>query len=305
MANKYGKKLGKLNKNWKQTKNDFGDSTGGFETIPSGNYVIGKIKCELDEDANGLLLIKRESEVLEGDHAGFILKDRINLDPSVSPRAQEFLLKWLNLLGYQVDSLEEDLEATLDEINDNASATFKATIKEKDGFNNVYFNAVLDEGEGLSDDDSSDDDSSDDDTSNSTRDEIPDIDSMKTRQLKKLVKDENLDVDLSGSPEDDDIRDMIETAWDKPSVEDAPEPEPEKAVSKRTSRKTAKEDSGDAKLKKGLFDLGDGFGIADVSEDDDFDTLKKVLGDYTFPKKELEAKEIKLLKDCGLEKTIK
>jgi hypothetical protein len=303
MASKYGRKLGKLDGSWKKTKNEFGDSTGEFETVPTGNYVLGKLNCVLEEDPNGLLRIAREQTILEGDHADFVVKDRMNLDPSIAPRGQEFVLKWLNLLGYQVDSLADDLEETLDAINANEDATFQATIKEKDGWNNVFYNKVLEEGSAAAE---PGEDENPDEGGETERDEMPDIDDMSKRQLKKLIKDEKLDVDLSGEPDEDDIRDAIEEAWKMPSVGADEEPEPEKETGRTSRRSASRKDKGgdDEKLRKALFELGDAFGI-DVNADDNLATLKKEMKDYTFKKKELEAKEVKLLEDAGLSETIK
>ena len=304
MANTYGKKLGKLDSSWKKTKSEFGDSTGGFETVPTANYVIGKLHCELGEDPNGYLRIERKQTILEGEHADFIVKDNMNLDPAIAPRGQEFALKWLNLLGYTVDSLADDLEETLDAINENEDATYKATIKEKDGWNNVFYNGVLDEGSGAAEPDDGVEDGGEDKESNNSvsgRGEMPDIDELKTRQLKKLIKEEKLDVSVEDDADDDDLRDAIEAAWDKPPVGAT-----EEKSTGRTSRRAAKSDNkdDDEKMRVGLYTLADAFGIS-VDADDTLPALKKTLGDFTFKKKELEAKEIKLLEDTGLEKIIK
>lgn len=290
----YKRKLKSLGKNWDNTRGEFGDSTGGFETVPSGNYVIGKLHCELEEDGDGNPRIKREQIILEGDHADFKVTDRMNIVESVAPRGMEFLLKWLNLLGYEVKSLDEDLEETLDAINENADATYQATIKEKDGFNNVFYNKVLEEG--------NTEPGGSDESGESERGEMPDIDDMTMRKLKKLIKDEELDVEVTDDMAEDDIRDEIEKAWDKPKSSDEPASEP--ATTSRRASRRSKSGGDDDKLRKALFTLGDAFGI-DVDKDDDLAKLKKTLGDFTFKKKELEAKEVKVLEDADLGDIIK
>jgi len=295
MASKYGRKLNKLDTSWKKTKDEHGESTGGFETVPSGNYVIGKLHVELEEDQNGCLRVARSQTVLEGDHAGFVVKDRMNLDPSIAPRGQEFMLKWLNLLGYQVDSLSEDLESTLEAINENQEATFAATIKEKDNWNNVYYNKVLEEGGGAQPE-------PENKGGEEEAGEMPDLDAMTKRQLKKLIEENDLGVNAEEYTDDDDLRDAIDMAWKKPKVSKATTKEkPVGRASRQASPKAGKDDE---KTRKALFDLGDAFGIS-VNEDDSLAQLVKTLKEFTFKKKELEAKEVELLETVGLSEIIK
>lgn len=297
MPSKYGRKLNKLDSTWKKTKDEHGDSTGGFETVPSGNYVIGKLHAELEEDQNGCLRVARSQTILEGDHAGFVVKDRMNIDPSIAPRGQEFLLKWLNLLGYQVDSLSEDLEETIEAINANQDATFSSTIKEKDGWNNVYYNKVLEEGGASAE--------TEDNNGEVETGEMPDLDAMTRRQLNKLVQSEKLNVEVADAMADDDLRDAIETAWRKPRV-GATKEETSKSVGRVSRRGSAQKSGGedDEKTRKSLFNLGDAFGIP-VEANNSLAELIKTLKEYTFKKKELEAKEAKLLEDVGLSEIIK
>ena len=285
-------KLSKLDKGWDDTKDEFGDSTGGLETIPSGNYVVNKVKAELVENSKGNLMIKRSVTIQEGDEEGNKAHDNMNIE---TERGPEFLLKWLNLMGIQVDSLKEDLEDALKQISDNEEASYGVTIKEDGSYNKIFFNKCIDEGDTSGSGSSDAGDDGDDD--------MPDIDDLSGRKLKKFIKENELDVDPKDFEDEDDLRDAIEEAW--PDRGSKKEKKEEKTASRRASRKSKGDDDGvDEKTLQSLRDLSDAFGIK-INEDDDLAEIKKTLKDYDFKKKDLEKSEITALKKAGLEKTIK
>ena len=89
-------------------------------------------------------MIKRYAVIKEGDLEGDTIYDNMNLE---TERGPEFLLKWLNLMGIQVDSLKKDLKEALEKVSANEEATFQCSVKDKDGYNNIYFNKIIDEGD--------------------------------------------------------------------------------------------------------------------------------------------------------------
>jgi len=286
-------KLGQLDKNWGDVKEEFGDSTGGFSTVPSGNYVLHKVTAKLDESASsGKLMVKRSAEVKEGDYEGETIYDNLNIE---TDRGPEFLLKWLNLMGYQVDSLKDDLESALEAITNNPDATYQCSVKEADGYNNIYFNKCIDEGDP---DGSGDEGGSDDPGDGGDGIELPDLDELTRRQLKKLIKENSLKVDADEHEDDDDLRDAIETA----AKEAKPKKEP-KSSGRSASRRSASK-SGDSEILKKLTSLSEAFGIQ-FEEGCSLSELKKTLKEYTFKPKDLEDEEAQALKDAGLGSIIK
>lgn len=288
-------KLSQLDKGWDDVRDEFGDSTGGFSTIPSGNYVFHKVKASLDESKSGGLLVKRSAVVKEGDLEGETCYDNMNLE---TERGPEFLLKWLNLMGYQVDSLKKDLEDALQKISDNEEATFQVTVKEADGYNNVYYNKCIDEGDpdggGTSTESGKTDDAGD-------AGDMPELDELSKRKLKKLIKENSLDVDEGEYEDDDELRDAIEEAWKKKGSSSKSD-KSEKTATRTASRKSG--DKSDKKILKGLYDLCDAFGIK-YEEDADLKEMKKSLNGYSFKPKDLDKSEKQALEDAGLEKIIK
>jgi hypothetical protein len=275
-------KLAKLDKSWDDTKDEFGDSTGGFSTVPSANYVVAKVKASLGESGSGGLMVKRNALIKEGDLEGETIYDNMNIE---TDRGPEFLLKWLNLMGVQVDSLKKDLEKALEKISANEEATFQISCKEKDGYNNMYFNKCIEEG-----------DIDDEGSGSEKTEDTPDLDNMSKRQLKKYIKENKLDVDPDDIDDDDELRDAIEAALKE-------KPKEEKSTSRRASRKTeSKKD--DKKILKGLYNLCDAFGIK-CNEDDDLNEFKKTLDGYTFKDKDLDESEKEMLEAAGLGKIIK
>lgn len=185
-------------------------------------------------------------------------------------------------MGYQVDSLQKDLEDTLAEISSNEDATFRVSIKtDENNLSNIYFNKMIDEGGGVS---SKSDDGDDDD------DQLPNLDEMSRRKLQKFIKEHDLDVEID--QDEDDLRDDIESVWKKRS----------KGEEKKTAEKKKKSNDDD-KIIKGLQDLCDTFGIK-FNKNDDLSELKATLDGFTFKKKELDDDEVKALKDADLEELI-
>lgn len=294
MATSINTKLAQLDKNWDDIKEEFGDQTGGLQNPPSGPYVVHKVKAELGvSQSSGNLMVKRNVTVKEGDHEGEKCFDNMQLE---TERGKEFLLKWLNLMSYKVDSLKKDLPDTLKAISENEDATFGVSIKTdpESNLSNIYFNKVIDEGE--LDDGEHEEKTSSRRSSSKSKEELPDLDEMSLRKLKKFIKDNDLDVDTE--QDEDDIRDSIEEAWKEKNKED------EKEKPSRRRRTAGRKSSDDEKSIQGLKDLCDAFGIK-YNKTDDIDDFKKTLDGYEFKEKELEESEVKLLEEVELDKIIK
>jgi len=296
-------KLAKLDKNWDSTKEEFGNSTGGIESVPGGTYIVNKVKAELAVSSKNNLMIKRSAKIVEGELEGTTVYD--NSMTIETERGPEFLLKWLNVMGYEVDSLKKDLEPTLQAINENEEATYKVLVKEDDGFNKIYFNKCLDEG-GTEDGSDADADTDAEDVSRESV-EIPDLDSLSGRKLKKVIKDNDIDVDPAEYDDEDDLRDAIEEAFKSKVSSEKKKEEPAKEAKAKhgaPARRKGKAKGPDTeKLNQGLKDICDAFGIG-FEDDDSFEEMKKTLAKTKFKKKDLEEAEIEVLEESGLGKNI-
>jgi len=303
------KALKNLGKAWKNAKEEFGDSTGGFETVPTGTYVFHKITAELTTSkTSGDPMVSRCVTIKEGDYADQKVWDNNVL---TTDRGPEFLLKWLNFMGYAVDSLEDDLEDVLEQITKNEDCVIKGQIK-SDEFTNIYFNEILEEG----DVPEAEEEEPEGEEPEGEEPEADGFDDMDRKELKAHIKEEELDIKVYKSMSDEDIVEAIRALAPEEAEEEEAEPEPEpeeeeeeEAPVKSGKKKTAISKQGsakkdDAKTIKGLKGLCDAFGI-DYNKGDDLATYVETMKEYTFKRKELDDKEVAALEAAGLEKLIK
>jgi len=290
-------KLKALDSNYEDARKEFGDSTGGFDPVPSGNYVVHQVKAEIAESkSSDALLVKMKMKILEGDCEGRMVFNNMSIS---SERGPEFIHKWLNVMGKKVAKLSTGLEKALEEISADEESSYAVSVKTNadNGMSNVYFNRALD-----------------DDAASTSTEETGghdyDLDSMSLRKLKKLIKDEELDVNADDHEDIEDLRDAIDEALNE-SSEAAGDPEPadepdedEKPAARRGKKEEPKEEEDEDENLDALKDLFDAFGIR-VNEDDGMSEIKKALKKVTFKRKDLEGSEIKLLEDCGLGDKIK
>jgi hypothetical protein len=338
-------KLKGFNKRWKDTRKDVGDSSGGFDTVPTGNYVVGEVKLEITEGQPGLGIGVR-CTVLEGEEEGAKASCVQWLESN--ERSLEFAMQLLNFFGESdVDDLEEDLEPALERISKKKDARYKARIVESGGFNNIYFNAVLDEGEGG--------DEGDDGKDATPSGGADDLDKMDMDALIDLAEEKgvleanDLTRRKARKVDEDDLRDMIEKHLESSGGDedagggDAPDLDKldqdgllelcdEKdlweamGTTKRKARKMDDDDLRDAieKAMQGGGSGDSGGGDEDggdeltdqirnllvaygieAKDDDDLATLKRKAKGYKFPKKELEKHEVAALEKAGMEDRIK
>lgn len=285
--------LKRLSKDFKSAKIKVGDETGAQIVIPKGNYVFNKIKMELSETKAGEPCVKMWVDIIEGDFEGETAFSMINLGGDHPDWGMERLCKVLNFFGLEVDDFEDELEEALKEITDNEACTVKGQL-DSDNMK-MFFNEIVDEGD-VPDagDDKKSGDNPDDDLDDMDRDELEEVAEdlgAKPRKMKKL--------------DDDELRDWIEGARDESNDDSEPEKEKEEKATKKPAKKSAarkskSDDTGDdKKLKKGLMDLCETFGI-EFNKKDDIDTLTESISELTFKKKDLEEDELELLKSIGI-----
>jgi hypothetical protein len=290
-------KLKALDSNYEDAKQEFGDSTGGFDPVPSGNYVVHQVKAEIAESkSSDALLVKMKMKILEGDCEGRMVFNNMSLS---SERGPEFIHKWLNVMGKKVNKLSTGLEKALEEISSDEESSYAVSVKTNpdNGMSNVYFNRALDS------------DASTASTEDAGGHEF-DLDSMSLRKLKKLIKDEGLNVNADDIEDIEDLRDAIDAALNETGDEKADESEAEedeadaKPVARRGKKEEQKSEEDEDEYLDPIKDLCDAFGIR-VNEEDGMSEIKKALKNITFKRKDLEKSEITLLENCGLGSKIK
>ncbi len=331
-------KLKGFNKRWKNTREEVGDKTGGFETINGGNYVVGELKLEFVEGSTGLG-VGRRCVVLEGDLEGHKVSDVQWLESN--DRSLEFAMQFMNFLGEtEVEDLEADLEPAMERVNARKGAKYKVRVTETGGFNNIYFNSILEEG--------------DDDAGTATSGGSS-VDEMDLDALLELAEDKDL-WDAMGTTRRkarkmnlDDLRDLVEKnlpSGDEAGEEAGSDEMPDldeldqdglldladgkdlfegMGTTRRKARKLDLDDLRDGIEKAwgggdaGSSEAGSGdddglvdsirnllvaYGI-DCKDGDDLKALKKRAEGYKFPKKELEKHELAALKKAGMEDKVK
>lgn len=273
-------KLKNLDGDFSDVQEKFGSDTGnGYPILEAGDYIVDNITAKLIENNEGLLMVIRGMTICEGDLSGETGSDIMNLG---SERGPEFLLKWLNFMGYTITTLSDDLEDTLEAITNNTSATAKVHVKQSDDgkYNNFYFNSLEDAGAVDEPDTSTDPEPGP--SSN-------ELDDMNMPELKEYIKEHKLSIRIKATTKKPDLIKRIQAAQQNGTPD----------VQQKATRKKADTNG----TFSGLKDLCREFEFK-TEGIDDLEGIKTFLGAYTFSPDELSTQETELLTSAGLEKLI-
>jgi len=271
-------KLKNLDNDFSDVQEKFGSDTGnGYPILEGGDYIVDNITAKLIENTEGTLMVIRGMTILEGDLSGETGSDIMNLG---SERGPEFLLKWLNFMGYTITTLSDDLEDTLEAITNNTSATAKVHVKQSDDhkYNNFYFNSLEDTGNV--------DDSQDIPVKES---ESSELDDMNMPELKEYIKEHKLSIRIKATTKKPDLIKRIQAAQQNGTP----------VVQQKATRKKADTNG----TFRGLKTLCEEFQFK-TEGIDDLEGIKTFLKSYTFSPDELSTQETELLESAGLEKLI-
>lgn len=128
----FREKLTQLQKQWER-------STETAGKVPPGLYHARLQEASLAESAAGRLQVHREFLILEGEHEGRVLHDYMQLETEQGPT---FIRRWIEQMGYNAPSKADELEETIDAINQEA-AELQIKVVHSGDFVNVRIQRVL------------------------------------------------------------------------------------------------------------------------------------------------------------------
>ena len=120
MASKYKERLSAMKGAWESSQGAYDQIFGGMK-VPAGLYQARLQSAKLTESkTSGKLMIRREHLITEGQYKGMIAWDNMMLE---TPNGLVYVRRWIELMGYEcpsVNDFEEQLEATIEAIVDEA-----------------------------------------------------------------------------------------------------------------------------------------------------------------------------------------
>lgn len=317
MASQFQKALQAMSDNWADSQAQYDQRFGGV-VLPEASY-IGKLsEFRLDfvkfKGVN-TLVAKRKIVVLDGTYKGHIAEDLMNLN---SEWGIIYLRRFIDISGYEAPEPEkvEEVEATIKAIH-NDKGVYKFDVKhwkQGDGIN-VIVNALIDvsdEGEikdpspiGSSDEEDEqtlpentsvkDVKSKKEETKSKSKakakskakeeksaDEVEDeFTSMNRKELKKYIKDNEIDFRVTAKMKDDDVRDKIRELVSP--VESEVEEETEENV------------PSDAELAKRLMVFAASNGITGLKKSMSLDEMIDIVDEATVAESEIDDEDRILL----------
>jgi hypothetical protein len=208
------KKLKQFQDNWETSMEE------GFGKFPKGTWKFQLQNAEIVESqSSGRLQIHREHLCIDGEPAGNVLHDYLQLQTEKGPR---FVMQWVEQMGHEVPERMEDLEEVVEAIAE-AAPIYMALVKHSGDFVNLSVTQLLagesekaedededeDEEEPDTPEDEDDDDDDDEDSDDEDDDSDDDDEDETLEELKALAQACELDVD-----EDDDLETLLEKMKD-------------------------------------------------------------------------------------------
>lgn len=143
----FAKRLAKMKEMWDGNK----QAPRGFQqNVPDGRYTFRLQSAELRESASGNLIVSREHLVLDGEAAGEVFRDNLQVEHEVG---QRITMQWIEQMGFEIPDNPSELEEVVSAIAEAAPSylgTIKTTTSKKDGndYTNLRILRLLDsEGE--------------------------------------------------------------------------------------------------------------------------------------------------------------
>lgn len=130
----FNDRLKNMEDNWEHAKEL------GFGTFPDGRYKFQLQSAEITESmSSGKLQIHREHLCLEGEMAGEVLHDYLQLETEWGPR---FTMQWIEQMGREIPESSAGLEEVVAEIAE-AAPIYDGIVKTKGGFTNLRITKLL------------------------------------------------------------------------------------------------------------------------------------------------------------------
>lgn len=127
-------RLKTMDENWQTQKEE------GFGVFPDGKYKFQLQAAEIVESmSSNRLQIHREHLCLEGEQAGNVLHDYLQLETEWGPK---FTMQWIEQMGREIPDNASGLEEVVAEIAE-AAPIYEGNVKSKDGFTNIRITKLI------------------------------------------------------------------------------------------------------------------------------------------------------------------
>jgi hypothetical protein len=133
MAGKFKDRLSGMQSQYADSKNQYDSMFGGVK-IPPAQYEarVQSVKI-VESNSSGKLMIRREHVITEGEYAGMIAYDNMQLE---TPMGFTFVRRWVERMGYNCPEDPAEIEELCEAIAEDA-ALVKIQIKHSGDFVNV------------------------------------------------------------------------------------------------------------------------------------------------------------------------
>jgi len=129
---------------WRKSREDLGQGQGANEIqkLPEGKYNCQIMNLTTNDTKEGKFLVTAKFKVLKGDHADVVILNSWDLLHEVG---NSIFMKFLNVLGYFNDDIEDTLEEILEDIINNEFIVQVAAVpnKKNDKYTNYFVNEVV------------------------------------------------------------------------------------------------------------------------------------------------------------------
>lgn len=219
---------------------DFGSMKegSGSTRVPEDDYVVVIKSAKATTFQSGNSGIEMDLEIAEGKHKGKVVRDRIVFTPKTLWRLRDLL----EAIGIEVPRRVVNLP-----LKKLMGQELGVTLVDGEPYNNRIKSEVADyldaeTARGAEDDDEDEDDELEDEDELETEEEEEDededdLEGLSRAELKKLIKDEELDITVKKSMSDDDLREAIQSARDEDDDEEDEEEEETTPAKKSPGKK--------------------------------------------------------------------
>ena len=244
MSKKYSKVLKRIN-GYKDAKED-SEELKGFGDIEDGRYQAQIESAELAISQKDRAQINIFGKITEGEYEG----EQFAAFPGLEGKSLKFTLAMLGRLDYELPDAADGIEDIVEDLDSNGASVI---IVIKNGFCNIEkLNddaEEVEEGEEEPEDPEVEEEEPEEEEpeeEDPEEEEGIDLEELSRKELKTLIKDQELDVKVTKNMTDDDIRKAIEDANEEPEEEEeeeeeeVPETPKKKPKGKAAKKKVAK-----------------------------------------------------------------
>ena len=239
---------------WEKSQQQYEDNFAG-EPIPTDTYAVRLVSAEGGLIAEKLA-VKAEYEIASGEYLERVVSDTLWLH---TPGAMAYFRNWVIMHGYEPPETKADIPELLDKMVKEAPVISARIVQKEDSiWPDINYQKLIE-------------DFVAEEREPEAGGEPVDLDSLSRKELKGIIKDEELDITVYKDMSDDDVRDAIREALNAKAEtgEPAREEEREEEAGELEPEVEKLDNMDRAKLKKLIKDENlDIVVYKDMSDDD-------------------------------------